>query len=143
MDQYDYPLNTFLKRAATNNARALMILKENRGSKIQPDEYKMISLLLLTSIRDIQEEILQPGLKPAQQDMEALASSLLGARYTSASIKAKCQPKKRQPYGPPPPVSTQVAQPSPQPTLDHTKDKKEKPFWRTKNQGNAITQTDP
>ena len=74
--QFDYPLNTFLKRAATNVAKSLLIIKQARGRVLSPEEYQDVGMQLSSAIRDVQEDILQPGGKPAQQDVEALA--LLG-----------------------------------------------------------------
>ena len=86
------------------------------------DEYNKVLLELSSAIRDIQEEILAPGGRPAQQDQEALASSLLGARYTKSTLKAKCQQKQKPKYIPSTPLTP--------PTVGSDTPYK-KPFWRT------------
>ena len=146
--QYDYPLNSFLKRAITNVSKALVIIKANKGTKLQEDDFNQVTLMLSTSIRDLEEELLQPGLKPAQQDAEALATSLLSARYSKATIKEKCAPKKRQQY-PPATTPSPWGPPTPQPHVEPRPStaqptKAPKPFWRPKGPPNsAASQTDP
>ena len=126
--QFDYPLNTFLKRAATSVAKSLLSIKQARGRALSAEEYEEVTMGLSSAIRDVQEDILQPGGKPAQQDVEALATSLLKSRYTKSALKARCQlqqrrPKAPQPYQPHMPSTTYGDQAQYQ---DTTK----KPYWR-------------
>ena len=145
VEQYDYPLNTFLKRSCTNVARALLSIKDNRGRQMSAEDYNAICISLSTAIRDVQEELLTPGGKPAQQDQEALAASLLGARYSKAAIKAKCQAKQRPPYAKQaaPTATSPYAQPPVPAQLPNEPKKDKKPFWRPKSQGTTQgTQAD-
>ena len=94
LQQYDYPLAPFLKRACAAIAKSMITLKDLK-KVISPPVYDSIMNQLSLAIRDVQEEILEPGGRPQLQQNYALSQSLLGARYSPAQLKQKLIPRKK------------------------------------------------
>ena len=102
IETYKYPLAPFLKRCASSVAEAMLILKDSRRL-LDPENYQAIMMLLSTALRDVEEEILEPGGRPAVQANHALAMSLLASRYSRRQLSDKLKKKpKKQAYSQPP-----------------------------------------
>ena len=101
IESYSYSLAPFIKRSASSVAKAMLMLKDARRL-LDPEQYSAIMLLLSTAVRDVEEEILEPGGRPSVQANHALAMSLLGSRYSRTQLATKLQRKpNKQPYVPP------------------------------------------
>ena len=94
MESYNYPLAPFIKRSAASLAKAMLLMKDLR-KLIDPDQYQELMLLLSTALRDMEEEILEPGGRPSVQQNHALAMYPLGSRYSRAQLADKLKSKKK------------------------------------------------
>ena len=125
MDTYKYPLAPFIKRAASQLAQAMLLLKDERRV-LDPEHFQSIMMLLSTALRDVEEEILEPGCRPAVQENHALAMSLLDSRYSKSQLNEKLRRKPKK-------------QGNPQSSTQPSKKEEKKPqHWKAKKYPKAA-----